>query len=42
MCSTNHISKHLEQTMEIYYTDIGYLGEKTQQDEESFWQEISA
>ena len=35
-------SKHSEQTVEIHYTDIGYISRESQQDEESPWQEISA
>jgi len=35
-------SKHLEQTVEIHYTDIGYIGGEVQQDKESPQQEIIA
>lgn len=35
-------SKHSEQTVEIHYTDIGYISRESQQDEESPRQEISA
>ena len=34
-------SKHAEQTVEIHYTDIGYIGGETQQSKESLRQEIS-
>ncbi len=35
-------SKHAEQTVEIHYTDIGYIGGEPQQSKESPRQEISA
>jgi hypothetical protein len=35
-------SKHAEQTVEIHYTDIGYISGDTPQDKESPRQEISA
>ena len=35
-------SKHSEQTVEIHYTDIGYIGGVTQPNEESPRQEVSA
>jgi len=35
-------SKYAEQTVEIHYTDIGYIGGEPQQSKESAWREISA